>query len=183
MKSSRNGQSKILSPQEYKKILDAVPQKYKTLLRLCSLTGFRISECLSLRTQDIQENSVLVRRCSTKGKKSSREIPLPADMIAELRSLDDGKEYVFQSKTKLNQPITRQSVDYIFRNACNDLEIYGWSLHGTRRFFINTLHHKNVPLKVIQTCVGHTSLRSTSAYIDVEENHIQSAVEQLWSMV
>jgi len=26
-------------------------------------------------------------------------------------------------------------------------------------------------------------LRSTSAYIDVEENHIQSAVEQLWSLV
>ena len=183
LKSARNGQSKILDKQEYELLLAAVPPKYATLLRLCCLSGFRISEALSLRTEDLKENSVLVRRSSTKGKRSTREIPLPTEMVCELRSLEDSGEYIFESKHKPNHPITRQSADYIFRNACKELGIEGWSLHGTRRFFIHTLAHKSVPLKVIQKAVGHSSLRSTAAYIDVEEHHIKDAVSQLWSMV
>ena len=183
LKSARHGQSKILNQQEYELLLAAVPPKYATLLRLCSLSGFRISEALSLRTEDLKENSVLVRRCSTKGKRSTREIPLPTEMVCEIRSLEDSGEYIFESKHKPNYPITRQSADYIFRNACKELGIEGWSLHGTRRFFIHTLAHKSVPLKVIQKAVGHSSLRSTAAYIDVEEHHIKDAVSQLWSMV
>jgi integrase/recombinase XerD len=181
MKSARNGQSKILNQQEYQQLHDAVPPKYATLLRLCCLSGFRISEALSIRREDVWENSVLVRRCSTKGKRSTREIPLPAEMTVELRSLEGRGEFLFESKHNPNRPITRQSADYIFRNACRDLGIEGWSLHGARRFFIHTLAHKNVPLKVIQKAVGHSSLRSTAAYIDVEEHHIKDAVSLLWS--
>jgi len=103
--------------------------------------------------------------------------------MAELKSISYRSEYIFESKHKPNTPLTRQSCDYIFRNACRDLEIEGFSLHGTRRFFIHTLHHKNVPLKVIQTAVGHTEMRSTAAYIDVTEKQVESAVSQLWAMV
>ena len=183
MKSQRNGQSKILDQQEYELLLAAVPTKYATLLRLCCLSGFRIGEALSIRTEDLTETSVLVRRASTKGSRSTREIPLPPEMILELRSLEDRGEFLFESKKKPNHPITRQAADYIFRTACRDLGIEGWSLHGTRRFFVHTLHHKNVPLKVIQKAVGHSSLRSTAAYIDVEEHHIRDAVSLLWSAV
>ena len=183
VKSQRNGQSKILSQQEYNLLLAAVPPTYATLLRLCSLGGFRIGEALSIRTEDLTETSVLVRKSSTKGQRGTREIPLPPDMVAELKNLECSGEFLYESKHKPNHPITRQAVDYIFRNACNDLGIEGWSLHGTRRFFIHTLHHKNVPLKVIQKAVGHSSLRSTASYIDVEEHHIKEAVSLLWSAV
>ena len=183
MKSSRNGKSKILSQQEYQSLLEAVPSMYSILLRLCCLTGFRIGEALSLRTEDLKEDCVLVRKCSTKGKRETRVIPLPTDMIEELNSLSEGNTYIFESKQKPNPPITRQSTDYIFRDTCKDLGIVGWSLHGTRRFFIHTLAHKSVPLKVIQKAVGHSTLRSTAAYIDVEEHHIKDAVSQLWAAV
>lgn len=183
VKSARNGQSKILSQQEYELLLASVSPKYATLLRLCCLGGFRISEALSIRTEDLTDTSVLVRRCSSKGKRGTREIPLPPDMVIELRSLEDSGEYLFESRHKPNHPLTRQAADYIFRTACNELGINGWSMHGTRRFFIHTLHHKNVPLKVIQKAVGHSSLRSTAAYIDVEEHHIRDAVSLLWSAV
>jgi integrase/recombinase XerD len=183
MKSQRNGQSKILTQQEYELLLAAVPPKYATLLRLCCLGGFRISEALSIRTEDLTETSVLVRKASSKGQRGTRSIPLPPDMVEELRGLEDSGEFLFESKHKPNHPITRQSVDYAFRNACREVGIVGWSLHGTRRFFIHTLHHKNVPLKVIQKAVGHSSLRSTAAYIDVEEHHIKEAVSLLWSAV
>jgi len=183
MKSCRNGQSKILSPNEYTLLLDALPKKYAVLLRLCSLTGLRIGECLLLRVEDIREATLVIRRCNTKGKTSSRELPIPPEMETTLKNLGRNGDFIFESKIKPGTPITRQGVDYIFRSTCKELGICGFSTHSARRFFIHTLHHKNVPLKVIQKCVGHISLRSTSAYIDVEENHIQSAVEQLWSLV
>lgn len=182
VKSERHGKSKILSKQEYQQLQQAVPHRYAVLLRLLMVSGFRISECLSLRTEDLMEGSVLVRKCSTKGRRSTREVPLPPDLLEELRHLA-GASYIFESKQKPDQPLTRQSVDYIFRNACKDLEIEGFSLHGTRRFFIHTLHHKNVPLKVIQTAVGHSEMRSTAAYIDVTETQVERAVSQLWAMV
>lgn len=183
MKSQRHGKSKILSQKEYESLLEVVPHKYAVLLRLLMLSGFRISECLSLRTEDLMEGSVLVRKCSTKGRRSTREVPIPTDLMEELKSLSSGNEYIFESNHKPNQPLTRQSCDYIYRNACRDLGIEGFSLHGTRRFFIHTLHHKNVPLKVIQTAVGHSEMRSTAAYIDVTEKQVETAVSQLWAMV
>ena len=183
MKSARHGKSKILSQAEYESLLEVVPHKYAVLLRLLMLSGFRIGECLSLRTEDLMESSVLVRKCSTKGRRSTREVPLPPDLMNELKEMSKGAEYIFESTHKPNQPLTRQSCDYIFRNACKDLGIEGFSLHGTRRFFIHTLHHKNIPLKVIQTAVGHSEMRSTAAYIDVTESQVEKAVSQLWAMV
>lgn len=182
VKSARHGKSKILSQQEYQQLQEVVPHRYSVLLRLLMVSGFRISECLSLRTEDLMEGSVLVRKCSTKGRKNTREVPLPPDLMQELHNLA-GASYIFESKYKPGQPLARQSCDYIFRNACKDLGIDGFSLHGTRRFFIHTLHHKNVPLKVIQTAVGHSEMRSTAAYIDVTETQVERAVSQLWSMV
>lgn len=183
MKSARHGKSKILTQAEYESLLEVVPHKYAVLLRLLMLSGFRIGECLSLRTADLMESSVLVRKCSTKGRRSTREVPLPPDLMDELKEMSKGAEYIFESTHKPDQPLTRQSCDYIFRNACKDLGIEGFSLHGTRRFFIHTLHHKNIPLKVIQTAVGHSEMRSTAAYIDVTESQVEKAVSQLWAMV
>lgn len=153
------------------------------LLRLLTATGFRISEALSIHTTDLHDSGVLVRKSNTKGSQSTREIPLPPELIEELRDLAGDGEYVFQSNLKAGAPLTRQAVDYVFRNTCKKIGIEGWSLHGTRRFFITELAHRNVPVSIIQHACGHSSLRSTQSYIEVEEHHIKNAVSLLWSAV
>ena len=184
MKLQRHGKARPLTQQEYQALLQHLPQKrYKVLLRLLTATGFRISEALSIRTTDLHESGVLVRKSNTKGSQSTREIPLPPELIEELRELAGDAEYVFQSNLKQGAPLTRQAVDYVFRNTCRELSIQGFSLHGTRRFFICELAHKNVPLSVIQHACGHSSLRSTQGYIDVEEHHIKNAVSLLWTAI
>ena len=185
LKSQRHGKSRPLNQQEYQALLQHLPQKrYKVLLRLLTATGFRVSEALSIRTTDLHHDvGVMVRKSNTKGAQSTREIPLPHDLIEELRDLAGNAEYVFQSNLKAGAPLTRQAVDYVFRNSCRELGIDGWSLHGTRRFFITELAHKNVPLSVIQYACGHSSLRSTQSYIEVEEHHIKNAVSLLWTGV
>lgn len=171
----------MLQQEEYQALLQHLPQRYAVLLRLLTATGFRISEALSIRSTDLYEGGVLVRKSNTKGQRSTREIPLPPNLLEALRDLVGNAEYIFQSTHKKEAPLTRQAVDYVFRNTCRDLNIEGFSLHGTRRFFITELAHKNVPLPVIQKAVGHSSLRSTSTYIEVEEHHIKNAVSLLWS--
>lgn len=183
LKLQRHGQSKILQQEEYQALLQHLPQLYAVLLRLLTATGFRITEALSIRSTDLYEGGVLVRKSHSKGQRGTRDLPLPPNLLKELRDLAGNAEYVFQSTHKKDAPLTRQAVDYVFRNACRELNIEGFSLHGTRRFFITELAHKNVPLPVIQKAVGHSSLRSTTTYIEVEEHHIKNAVSLLWSAV
>jgi integrase/recombinase XerD len=184
LKSQRHGKSRPLNPPEYQALLQHLPQRrYKVLLRLLTASGFRVSEALSVRTTDLHDGGLLVRKSNTKGAQSTREIPLPPELVEELRDLAGDSEYVFQSNLKQGAPLTRQAVDYVFRNTCRELNIQGWSLHGTRRFFITELAHKNVPLPVIQTAVGHSSLRSTTAYIEIQEHHIKNAVSLLWTAI
>ena len=184
LKSQRHGTARPLNQNEYQALLQHLPQRrYQVLLRLLTASGFRVSEALSVRTTDLHDGGVLVRKSNTKGAQSTREIPLPPDLIAELQSLAGSSEYVFQSNLKAGAPLTRQAVDYVFRNTCRELNIQGWSLHGTRRFFISELAHKNVPISVIQHACGHSSLRSTQSYIEVDDHHIKTAVSLLWSAV
>jgi len=182
MKRCRNGKSKILTPIEYRLLEKELPQKFRVLLKLCCLSGFRIGEALSIRRDDLVDNTVTVRKIDTKGALETRQIPIPEDLSTALDALPKEGPYFFPGRDS-SKPMTRQNADYVLRNACKEVGIVGFSWHGTRRYFINTLHHSNVPLKIIQKAVGHRHLSSTSRYIDVEPEHIKQAVSLLWQGV
>ena len=55
-----------------------------------------------------------------------------------------------------------------------------FSSHGYRRTAITKLHKSNVPLKVIMKISGHTSLGALQRYIDVSDDEVVAAVENLW---
>ncbi len=180
MKIDRHGTSRILSQEEYRELLRVLKPKFRTLLKLLSATGFRISEGLSIRKQDLIENTIILRKNDTKGKLETREIPIPPSLALELRSIKTEGEYFFSARDP-NKPMTRQNADYALRSACVYLGIEGTSLHYTRRKFITELHNANVPIKVIQKCVGHKSLASTSKYIEVSDSQVNNAVSLLWN--
>lgn len=182
LKNCRHGQSRILTPMEYQLLLRELPPKFRVLLKLCCVSGFRISEALSIRRTDLIGDTITLRKNDTKGALETRQVPIPSDLVLELLALPTEGAFFFSGR-ELDKPMTRQNADYVLRNACKKLGIIGFSWHGTRRYFINTLHHSNVPMKVIQKAVGHRHLASTSKYIDVEPEHIRQAVSLLWSAV
>lgn len=189
-KVARNGQARPLTQEEYQLLLEHLKQrKHKVLLRLMASTGARITELLHIRRDDLYTDpggggGVLLRKSNTKTKQT-REVPLPPDLLQDLRDLaGNNQEYVFQSTHGNDKPLTRQSVDYIFRNALKELNIQGVSLHSTRRGFItNLVVHKNVPLPVVQKIVGHASLRSTSSYIQVRSDDLKNGISKIWQEV
>jgi integrase/recombinase XerD len=182
MKQDRHGTSRILTQSEYQQLLGALTPKFRTLLKLCTVSGFRISEALSIRKSDLIGDIVLLRRGDSKGGLETRELPLPPSLVLELLALNSEGGYFFAGRES-SKPMTRQNADYALRCACKKLGIEGTSWHGTRRFFINTLHHASVPMKVIQKAVGHRHLASTSRYIDVNEDQVRGAVSLLWQSI
>jgi len=182
MKHDRHGTSRILTQCEYQQLLGALTPKFRVLLKLCYVSGFRISEALSIRKCDLIGDIVLLRRGDSKGGLETRELPLPPSLVLELLALNSEGAYFFAGRES-SKPMTRQNADYALRSACKKLGIEGTSWHGTRRFFINTLHHASVPMKVIQKAVGHRHLASTSRYIDVNEDQVRGAVTLLWQSV
>jgi len=182
MKANRHGQARILNQHEYQQLLGVLAPKFKVLLKLCCVSGFRISEALSLRKCDLIGDTIIVRKGDTKGKLATREVPIPPELVLELVALGGDGIYFFSGR-EVDKPMTRQNADYALRSACKRLGIEGTSWHGTRRYFINTLHHASVPMKVIQKAVGHRHLASTSKYIDVNEDQVRNAVSLLWQAV
>jgi len=182
MKTNRHGKSRILSQTEYQQLVGVLAPKFRVLLKLCCVSGFRISEALSLRKCDLVADTIIVRKGDTKGKLGTREVPIPPELVLELLALDSNGIYFFSGRDDA-RPMTRQNADYALRTACRKLGIEGTSWHGTRRYFINTLHHASVPMKVIQKAVGHRHLASTSKYIDVSEDQVRTAVSLLWQAV
>jgi integrase/recombinase XerD len=182
MKTNRHGKSRILTQSEYQQLLGVLAPKFRVLLKLCCVSGFRISEALSIRKCDLVGDTIVLRKGDTKGKLETREVPIPPELVMELLALDSDGIYFFSGRDT-DRPMTRQNADYALRIACKKLGIEGTSWHGTRRFFINSLHHASVPMKVIQKAVGHRHLASTSRYIDVNEDQVRRAVSLLWQAV
>jgi integrase/recombinase XerD len=53
----------------------------------------------------------------------------------------------------------------------------GASSHSGRRTFITTLANKGVGVRVLAVLAGHSSITTTQAYIDVNDEIKRSAVE------
>ena len=126
MKQDRHGTSRILSQEEYREVLRVLKPQHRTLLKVLCATGFRISECLSIRKQDLVENTIILRKNDSKGKLETREVPIPPSLAAELQAIKTEGEYFFSARDP-HKPMTRQNIDASFRSACSYLGIEGTS--------------------------------------------------------
>ena len=71
--------------------------------------------------------------------------------------------------------ITRQNIDHALRQACEKLGIEGCSTHSFRRSALSAASDKGVPLRVIQSISGHSSLEMLQRYLDVKDEQKRAA--------
>jgi integrase len=87
---------KAFSTEQLATFLAVCPERSRTLFKLLSATGLRVSEVIALRWRDLQldgsECVVKVRRAYVKGrmgppksKYGKRDIPIDADLVSDLR--------------------------------------------------------------------------------------------------
>ena len=180
MKVERHGASITIDEATRLDIKSKVPDKFAVLFDLLYFTGCRISEGIQVRWVDIVGNTIIIRKGNTKGKKATREIPVPQQLVDDIMKLPNIGAYVFAGRGG-NGHIHRTTATYHLSNALEELNLkHQFSSHGYRRTALTKLHRSNVPLKVIMKISGHSSLGALQRYIDVADEEIVAGVKHLW---
>ncbi len=81
MKVAGNGQGKILTPDELRRLftLGLRTSRDRAMLGICLFTGCRVSYALALQTTDIKSGTLTFRKSTTKGKLKTRVVDLHPD--------------------------------------------------------------------------------------------------------
>lgn len=159
----------------------------KALFLLGVLSGFRISELLSLTIPDIYQygqvvDRVRVRAMHMKGNEETREVPLHPDAKKALRELMDTLEnktsgFVFKSQ-KSDKAITRMQAHRILKEAYSEVRLQGkCATHSMRKTFAQNVY-KALDHDIFKTAkaLGHKNVGNTASYLSVDQDEIDAAI-------
>ena len=177
MKVNRNGQAEILAADQLDELFATLPHPHRLIAAICYYTSCRVSEAISLKTEDISSGRIIFRRANTKQKRT-KEVSIPTKLQAELDLVDLPKTgYLFSGK--YGGHITRQSVDHAIRKATDYIGLPGVSSHSFRRTAITKMYRAGVDLKTIQQRSGHASIANVGIYIQGLDGAADTAGELL----
>lgn len=165
----------VLSKEEVQGIFQATLNlKHRALLMLTYSAGLRVSEVVSLRTQDIDSKRMLIHVRQGKGRKD-RYTLLSKSALEVLR--------LYAKKTKLQEwlfpgeaegtHLSERTAQKVFNDACNKAGIKkDVSIHSLRHSFATHLLEAGTDLRYIQEILGHKSSKTTEVYTHVTQKDI-----------
>ena len=186
MKNNRFGQAKVLDTQELDLVIKYLKtENQKVLASTLRNTGARVGEVVQLKWRDIGKEQILFPSSITKRKLHSREIFVSErfhKLLMDWRidwTLYKGRkptpeDYVFYGRKEGSHITTRAfqlALDYALERA----KLIGGSSHSFRRSVLTRLHKKQVPLNVIKSISGHSSLNTLSLYLQVDDQDKREA--------
>ena len=190
MKINRYGQAKVLDSQELDLVINYLPSKFHQVLALTLRnTGARISEVIQLTWRDVEKESILFPKTIVKRKLKSREIFISESFYKCLMdwkqewTLFKGREplpedYIFYGRFD-GSHITSRAFFLALQKSLERAEIVGATSHSFRRSALTKLHKSGLPLKVIQSLSGHSSLSTLSLYLEVSDQDKKRAISLL----
>ena len=190
MKINRYGQAKVLDSQELDLVINYLPSKFHQVLALTLRnTGARISEVIQLTWRDVEKESILFPKTIVKRKLKSREIFISESFYKCLMdwkqewTLFKGREplpedYIFYGRFD-GSHITSRAFFLALQKSLERAEIVGATSHSFRRSALTKLHKSGLPVKIIQSLSGHSSLNTLSLYLQVSDEDKKRAISLL----
>ena len=190
MKKNRFGQAKVLDTEELDLVIKYLPSKFhQVLANTLRNTGARVGEVIQLTWNDVEEESILFPKTICKRKLKSREIFLSKTFY---KSLMDWKEdwalykgrkplpedYIFYGRFN-GSHITSRAFFLALEKSLERAKIRGATSHSFRRSQLTKLHKSGLPLKIIQSLSGHSSLNTLSLYLQVDDEDKKRAISLL----
>ena len=180
----------VLSVEEIRRVLARVRlQKYQVCLTTIYSCGLRMSEGVTLKTENIdgERKQLHIRRA--KGNKD-RRIPLPErtlDLLREYWSTHRHPAYLFPGSTpqgispsSAKKPMNETSVRLALQAALTESGVQKHAtVHTLRHSYATHLLEAGVNLRVIQACLGHKSLNSTMIYTHLTQKAQSPAVDAI----
>ena len=165
----------VLSVDEVRRILECLYHPtYRVCLSTIYMCGLRLNEAVHLQVQDVDGERLMLHVRHGKGAKD-RYVPLPQSGLEMLRrywATHQHPVWLFPSpKTKMEcpalatKPIGASGVQKTFRAALRKSGIQKpATVHTLRHSYATHLLEADVSLRVIQSYLGHSDIRTTMIY-------------------
>ena len=164
---------RILSPLDVDTMIDITTDiRNKLILKTLYLCGIRVSELCGLRWKDAlasRGGGGLLNVYGKGGK--TRRVHVPSSLwleLMEFRSLALKDSPVFASST--GRPLAPSHIDRVVKRAAAAAELenaLNVSAHWFRHSHATHALDEGVPVHLVQSVLGHTSLDTTSKYLHV----------------
>lgn len=166
----------VLSKEEVRRILTApMNEKHRAMLGIIYGCGLRRSELITLESDDIDRDRMLLTVRQSKGFKD-RVVPLSpklVEMIDGYMKRYRPGVYLFGGQCH-GKPYSAASIDKVFKAAVQKAGIKkNITLHGLRHSYATHLLEAGTDLRYIQELLGHKSSKTTEIYTHVTEKSIQ----------
>jgi integrase len=173
-----NGRIRFLSEEEETQLLPHCGPNLKPLVMTALHTGFRKSELLSLRWENVDRRHRLIRVDAGYVKKQEvRSVPMNEVLTQTLQdsTLSQPTGPVFRNRT--GQPY--RDPDSAFDTAVRRAGITDFTFHDLRHTFASRLVMAGVDLATVKELMGHKHIAMTLRYAHLAPGHKRAAVEVL----
>lgn len=175
----------VLAVEEVQRLLAAIEQsKYRVFFATVYGTGMRVNEACRLHTTDIDAARGVIHVRKAKGKRE-RCVMLSPRLLRLLRMYwvfeRPTAPWLFESRD--GRPLCRQTARDVLRRAATKAGLVKRiTPHVLRHSFATHLLDNGTDVRVIQTLLGHKSIKSTARYTHVSTKALagtQSPLERL----
>ena len=172
----------VLTRAEVTNLLDCVSNiKHKTILAITYSSGLRISEVISLKTGDIDDDMMNIHIRQGKGKKDRVTLlsKIAAEMILVYKKKYVPACWLFPGQIP-SRHISSRSVEAVFRRALLKAKIEKpATVHTLRHSFATHLLEGGTDIRYIQQLLGHKNLSTTQIYTHVSSWKLKNIVSPL----
>lgn len=167
----------VLSVSEIQKMFDVCENlKHRVILALLYSCGFRVSELINLKWNNIDRERMIINIIGAKGGKD-RQVMLSEDLIPLLENYYKEykpKEYV------LNGQFPEKELQYSERSVGNVIKQLAVKSGINKRVYTHLMRHcsfthmveNGTDINLIQKLAGHSSVKTTNIYLHISHNHI-----------
>jgi len=171
----------VLTKDEIKRLINAaLNPKHRLLIEFMYSSGLRVSECVSIKLDDLDLNEKIGKIRHGKGNKE-RYIILSDNLIQHLKEYVKARRYespyIF---SRNNKPITARQAQKVVKEAANKAGIKkNVFCHALRSSFATHLLEAGTDIRVIQELLGHSNLSTTQIYTKVSTQQLKKVKSPL----
>ncbi|MCX6748789.1 MAG: tyrosine-type recombinase/integrase [Candidatus Pacearchaeota archaeon] len=175
----------VLTKDEVRKLLDSCNnKKSKLMLSLLYACGFRVSELLNLKLDNLNFEEKIGYVKQGKGRKD-RVFNIPEFLLPELKEQvsnqkQENQEYLFSGiNLKLSPRNLQKIVAKAAKKAGINKQVHP---HTLRHSYATHLLEQGVDIRYIQALLGHSSISTTELYTHISTEHlkkIKSPIDEL----
>lgn len=172
---------RFLSKEEIQKLLRVAKGQLNLIIKTFILTGFRLSELLNFRWEDIDWNRKIITIQSHDDLQPKdyqiRTIPIRKELYADLSRIKKTEGYVFTNQ--IGKRLDTSKLQKEIKSAIKKAGLKPCRIHDLRHTFASQLVICGSELRDVKELLGHSSYTTTLKYAHLTKSRLNEAMDKL----